>query len=766
MRGLDAFRPVVVLTLVAVGLTACSRDPNVRKQKYFDSGQRYFEKGKYREAEIEFVNAIKIDQNYADAHYQLAQVYLKTQQPSRAYQELVRTVELRPEDYSARIDVAQLLIAGGQLQQAEEQTDWLLQNSPQNPKVHVAAAELLAAKADFPAAVVQMQKAIALAPDDGNLYLKLALLLLKTGQPDAAEASFSKAVALNPKAVDAWLVMGTYHQASGQYDKAGQDFRRAMDVDPKNPEPRAALARLLLAQGKNAEAEEFLKQAKRDFPDNSTGYRLLGDFYFTTGDLSKATAEYAALYQEHPKDIQVKKNYIQILIRNKSYDEARKLNDEILKASPQDSDARLYRGELEIAAGDANGATATLQTVLKNDPTNAAAHYQLGLAFQALGNWESAESEWREAVRLRPEFIEAQRSLALLAMRQGDMGTLEPAATQLIHLEPSSPEGYALRAVSQINTKHFNEAEEDIRKAIAADPKSHLGYVQLGNLRFAQKQYGEAGNAYQDALDRDPNSTDALRGLMNSYLAQNQVDRALAVANAQIAKSPANASFYYLLGSVLFHDKKDLNGAEAAFNRSIEFNKSNPGTIVALGQVQAAKGESDLAIATYEQAIKDYPRVPDFYILLGELYGSQRDWTKAQDAYQKALEVKPNDPIASNNLANVILRTGGNADEAMSLAQIARQQMPDSPIAADTLGWAYYQKGAYRSAVSMLQEALKLQEKNKAPESADIHYHLGLAYQKTEQPALARQQLERVLRINPNYSEAAEIKRQLTSLKS
>ena len=76
----------------------------------------------------------------------------------------------------------------------------------------------------------------------------------------------------------------------------------------------------------------------------------MGDFYFTAGDLGKATAEYAALYQEHPKDIQVKKNYIQILIQNKRYDEARKLNDEILKASPQDNDALLYRGELEIAS--------------------------------------------------------------------------------------------------------------------------------------------------------------------------------------------------------------------------------------------------------------------------------------------------------------------------------------------------------------------------------------------------------------------------------
>jgi len=766
MRIRVGFRFILIFTLIATTFTGCSRDPNVRKQKYLHSGQRYFEKGKYREAAIEFTNAIKIDPGFAEAHYQLAQTYLKVQQQSGAYQELNRTLELQPENYSARSEMAELLIGHHDLQLAQTQVDWLLQHRPDDSKSHLAAAYLLAAGGDVSAAIAEMQKAITLAPNDGDLHLQLAMLLLKKGQPDEAEANLRKAVELNPKAVDARLMMGTYHQARGQYDQAEQDFRGAIEVDPKNPEPRAAVARLFLIQGKKAEAEEFLKQAKRDFPDNSAGYRMLGDFYFTAGDMGKATAEYATLYQEHPKDIQVQKNYTQILILNKRYDEARKLNNEILKVSPQDTDALLYRGELEIAAGDASSAILTLQAVLKGEPNNAAAHYQLGLAFQALGNFESAESEWREAVRLRPEFIEAQRSLALLAMRQGDMETLESATTQLIHLQPSSPEGYALRALSEINTKHFEDAEQDAHKAIAADPRSHLGYVQLGNLRLMQKQYGEASKAYQDALDRDPNSTDALRGLMNTYLAQNQVDKALAVANAQIAKSPANGSFYYLLGSVLFREKKDLSGAEAAFNRSLELDKNNLGTMIELAKVQAAKGETDQAIAIYQQAIKDHPRVPDFYILLGELYGSKRDWTKAQEAYQKALEVKPNDPIASNNLANVILRTGGNADQAMSLAQVARQQMPDSPAAADTLGWAFYQKGAYRSAISMLQEALKLQEKNKAPESAAIHYHLGLAYQKTEQPALARQQLERALKINPNYSEAAEIKKQLSSLKS
>lgn len=766
MRISSAFRVLLSLTLIAVILTACSRDPNVRKQKYFHSGQRYFEKGKYREAGIEFVNAIKIDQNYADAHYQLAQTYLKIQQPLRAYQELVRTVELQPQNYSARIDMAGLLIAAGQLQLAQEQTDWLLQNRPQDPQAHLVAANLLAAQADFPAAIVEMQKAITLAPGDGDLYFKLALLLLKGGQPDAAEANFRKAVELNPRALYAWLMIGTYHQAIGRYDEAEQQFRRAMALDPKNLDPRAALARLFLVQRKKTEAEEFLKQVKRDFPDNSAGYRMLGDFYFTIGDLDKAAAEYAALYQEHPKDIQVKKNYTQILIEKNRFDEARKLDDQILKTNPHDNDALIYRGQLEIAAGDADGATRTLQTVIKNDPNNAAAHYQLGVAFQKSGNLESAKSEWLGAVRLRPDLLEAQRSLALLAMRQGDMTTLEPAATQIIHLQPASPEGYALRALCYINRQQFAAAEEDIRKAIEVAPQSHLAYVERGNLKFVQKQYSEAGKAYQDALDRNPNSTDALRGLMSTYLAQNQVDKALAVANAQIAKSPANSSFYYLLGGVLFSDKKDLTGAEAAFSRSVQLDRNNSSAVIKLGQTQGAKGEIDQAIATYQQAIQDHPRVPEFYILLGALYKSKRDWTKAQDAYQKALGLKPNDPLASNNLANVLLESGGNLDEAMSLAQTARRGLPESPNAADTLGWVYYQKGVYRPAIDMLKEALKLGEKKKAPDDPNIHYHLGMAYAKTDQPALARAQLERVLTLNPNYPAAAEIKKQLSSLKS
>ncbi|PYV68036.1 MAG: hypothetical protein DMG96_37565 [Acidobacteria bacterium] len=55
---------------------------------------------------------------------------------------------------------------------------------------------------------------------------------------------------------------------------------------------------------------------------------------------------------------------------------------------------------------------------------------------------------------------------------------------------------------------------------------------------------------------------------------------------------------------------------------------------------------------------------------------------------------------------------------------------------------------------------------SKVPENPTVHYDLGLAYEKTEQPALARQHLERVLKINPNYSSAADVKKLLAQLHS
>jgi len=92
-----------------------------------------------------------VDARFADAHYQLAQVYLKMQDWQQAYAELSRTLEVQPENYKAHADIANLLIADGQVKMAKEHTDLLLQSRPDDPETHVAVANLLGKEQRFDA---------------------------------------------------------------------------------------------------------------------------------------------------------------------------------------------------------------------------------------------------------------------------------------------------------------------------------------------------------------------------------------------------------------------------------------------------------------------------------------------------------------------------------------------------------------------------------------------------------------------------------------
>jgi Flp pilus assembly protein TadD len=312
-----------------------------------------------------------------------------------------------------------------------------------------------------------------------------------------------------------------------------------------------------------------------------------------------------------------------------------------------------------------------------------------------------------------------------------------------------------LRAVAEIDRKQFGQADDDLKKALEKAPDSADIYVQLGNLRMAQKQQGEAQKAYQKALDVDPNNANALGGVLNVYQAQNQFDKALAAANAQIAKNPNNSSFHMILGALL-QAKKDLAGAESEYKKAVDLDKNNLEALANLGNVQTANGKTDAALQTFLDAAKNHPREAQFYLLAGSVYEEKKDWADARQMYQKVLEIRPDDPVASNNLAYVMLQQGGNVDVALAMAQTARRQMPDNPNAADTLGWAYYQKGVYTSATDLFKEASK-----KDPDSAAFAAHLGMAYAKTGQLALARQQLDRAKKIDPSSPEAQELGRNL-----
>jgi len=125
----------------------------------------------------------------------------------------------------------------------------------------------------------------------------------------------------------------------------------------------------------------------------------------------------------------------------------------------------------------------------------------------------------------------------------------------------------------------------------------------------------------------------------------------------------------------------------------------------------------------------------------------------------KALKINPKFPPAANNLAYLYVEKGESLDESLSLAQSAKEQLPDDPHISDTLGWVYYKKNIYSRAITYLQEA-----RERVPNNASIHYHLGMAYSKGGDKAMANKELKQALELDPKFSGAEEAKTTLQGL--
>ena len=113
-----------------------------------------------------------------------------------------------------------------------------------------------------------------------------------------------------------------------------------------------------------------------------------------------------------------------------------------------------------------------------------------------------------------------------------------------------------------------------------------------------------------------------------------------------------------------------------------------------------------------------------------------------------------------NNLAWLLAENGGNLDEALDLARTANEKLPNNAAILDTIGWVYYKKGIYSSAVEQLNQCVE-----KFPRVAPCQYHLGFSYFKSGSREKAKLLLNQALRLDPAFSGVAEAQSILASLK-
>lgn len=159
-----------------------------------------------------------------------------------------------------------------------------------------------------------------------------------------------------------------------------------------------------------------------------------------------------------------------------------------------------------------------------------------------------------------------------------------------------------------------------------------------------------------------------------------------------------------------------------------------------MADLRASRGDAKTAENLYRQVLQKKPRDPDLLAKLGMVMQQQNRIKEAIEFYRQALVQSSDHVVASNNLAWLLADTGGDLNEALRLAQSAKERMPKDPNIADTLGWVYYKKANYPLAQSEFQQALSADPKNPL-----FLYHLAECHANQGNQAAAVQELRQAL---------------------
>jgi Flp pilus assembly protein TadD len=200
----------------------------------------------------------------------------------------------------------------------------------------------------------------------------------------------------------------------------------------------------------------------------------------------------------------------------------------------------------------------------------------------------------------------------------------------------------------------------------------------------------------------------------------------------------------------------DSAGALASAEKAMQLKPTDGAAVMAYTRAEVSHGDPSKAITKWQQWNKDHPNDAQALTVLGALQETQGDKESAMATYKKALAIQPDQPVAANNLSYLMVDTGQNLDVALSLAQVARRALPNSPSTADTLAWIYYQKGNYASARDLLEDALKIE-----PNNAAMHYHLGMTYTKLSNNSDAITQLKKAASLAPDSQTAKDAQKEL-----
>ena len=267
---------LAAISLLCTSILACT-SPDEKVSDYIISADSYFQQNELVKAEIEYKNALQINQNLPDAWYGLAKIHERKQDWRKVYVVLNKVRELAPNHVEGRIMLGQILLASNQIDQALNDAKEILELAPGDARSHALMAAVQFRLENYKGAKLEVARTLKIDAGNNEAILVWARVLIAEKKHEQALGILDKAIKASPDNVSMYLMKIQAYQETNDKQAVEGVYLALVKRFPDNVAFKTALARQYLSDKNIDGAERLLEQIVEANPANvNEKLRLVG----------------------------------------------------------------------------------------------------------------------------------------------------------------------------------------------------------------------------------------------------------------------------------------------------------------------------------------------------------------------------------------------------------------------------------------------------------------------------------------------------------
>lgn len=783
---------IIGLSLFSLGGCEGTKD---REAKYLGKAQAHFDEKNYEKMQVDLKNVLQINPKNVEARYLMALAAEKDQDWRKMFGNLSAVVEAKPDHYDAQLKLGMLFLFSKDSDKATEKVELVLAKQPDHPDALALKATIHLSRNEKEEAKALLNKALEAEAGHYDASLLMIKILGEEKNLEQAKQILDTALTAHPDKLKLSLVKINVLLLEQKKDEVELLYKDLLQRFPENEALHYNLAKFYIADKKIDLAEQVLKNLVNQLAEKDQPKYVLIDFLTRQRGVEQTEKELDILIKENPDNFGFKfakitlykdnpekiqqileqiveqdklgpagidaRNKLALLLNSQNKQEpARILVEEVIELDSTNSQALLLRAGFQMRDSDFEGAIADTRTILRNEPESEKALMVQAVAHLKLNNFELAQESLEKVLLINPKNLIAAKDLARIKVgRKDDAGAIE--LLEKFRIAFKDDRDISIMLIDLYGKKQEWDKAEIIAKELLNDSETkELPHYKLAQLYMGQKKYQDAITEFSIVLNSKPTAPDVLAGLVNSHLALKQEKEAEKVLDNALATNKDNPALLTMRAE-LYRNKKQFTDAERLFKRVIELKPKVELGYKNLATVYLIQKQLDNALAVYQQGLLAIPESGGFYMQLAIINTFKDDTVSAIDAYEKLLSKLPDNLLAINNLAALLVESSDQKQVEKALTLIAPLKDSEYTPFLDTYGWVNYKNGKTDDALMALETATR--KKDAIPE---MHYHLGMVYIAKGRVEEAKLELEKAVADDAKYKTLETAKAELEKLKA